>query len=127
MINSNTRNWTVLLLCTLLVKPCLADDTDEEIRESKVYETIGEMVVRRDELLKKFAVVMHGESLTIRGEANVNSVPAINARMTDRSRGFDLRSGYLVLVDFGPQAFESGRSTIQVGKVHKVVEHNPLV
>ncbi len=86
-----------LLHCVLLVAPCLADDkpkppTQAEIREAKVYEAIAEMVVRRDDLLQKFAVVMHGEGASLGMDAGPIVRPAVNVRLVDRSKKFDMRS-----------------------------------
>ena len=61
-----------------------------EIREAKVYETLGEMVVRRDDLLTKFAVVMHGEIVVVGFNRGPIVRPAVNVRIVDRSRSFDM-------------------------------------
>ena len=118
-------------LSLLLVAPCLADDaprppTDAEIRESKVFDAIGEMTVRRDELLKKFAVVMHGESVATRKDKELCVLPLVNARISDKSREFDLRAFYQVIKDQGPH-FEGGSVTIQIGQEHKAIDFNPFV
>lgn len=120
-----------LLHCVLLVAPCLADDkpkppTQAEIREAKVYEAIAEMVVRRDDLLQKFAVVMHGEGASLGMDAGPIVRPAVNVRLVDRSKKFDMRSGYTVITDEGSH-YEVGNSTIQIGTTHKAIDHNPLV
>ena len=124
-----------LLHCLLMATACVldahADDdprppTAAELRDAKVYETIGEFVVRRDKLLEKFAVVMHGEVVGLGRDVGPRIFPRVSVRIVDRSRSFDLRAGYAVhLNDRSP--FEAGDVMIQVGTKQKAIEFNPFV
>jgi len=90
--------------------------TDEELREAQVYEAIGEMIKRRDSLLKKFAVVLHGE-VTVTGsvEQPVSISPCVQCRVVDRSRSFDLKAHYSVF----QSRFESGNEVVKIGDQYK--------
>lgn len=66
--------------------------TAAELREAKLYEAIADMIHRRDILLKKFAVVLHGEMTTTGREGGPGELPVICARVVDKTRDFDLRA-----------------------------------
>ncbi len=97
-----------------------------EIRESKVYSAIADMAVRRDDLLQKFAVVMHGEAAVLGMARGPIVRPAVNVRLVDRTLKYDMSAGYTVITDQGPH-FEVGCSVIQIGTKHKAIVHNPVV
>ncbi|MCG8649103.1 MAG: hypothetical protein MI861_04685, partial [Pirellulales bacterium] len=122
----------LVTLTVLICAECLADEgatlpSDADAREAKIYDTIGEIVVRRDQMLQKFAVVMHGEHVRIGSKRDPNPIigPVINARLTDRSKDFDMKSGYGMSPE-NPD-YESGTTTIQIGTTHKAIDHNPFL
>ncbi|WP_146409802.1 hypothetical protein [Allorhodopirellula heiligendammensis] len=74
--------------------------TDSEAREEKIDEILTDMTVRRDRLLKRFAVVLHGEYVTLGSHANPLLIhPIVMARVVDQERDFDLKAMYLVYPD----------------------------
>ena len=110
-----------LLVCLLtLMCPwcCVAQEAKPpsaaEIREAKVYETIGEMISRRDELMKKFAVVLHGEHCRV-GDGDPAVGPVVYARVVDQSRSFDLEARYEAIAGQS----ESGSEVVRIGKEYK--------
>lgn len=120
------RRLFLPLLCLVLSSPCRAEFGDEAERETRVYKALADIVSNRDELLKKFAVVVHGEAVAFRGEERLTATPVINARIVDRRRSFDLRAGYLVVTDAGPQ-FEAGRLTLRQKDQHRAIANNPVL
>ncbi len=74
--------------------------TDPEARKEKIDEILADMTVRRDRLLKRFAVVLHGEYVTLGSRANPLLIhPIVMARVVDQKRDFDLKAMYLVFPD----------------------------
>jgi len=94
--------------------------TDVEIRESKVFDAIGEMIERRDKLLKQFAVVLHGELVsTSQDDDPIRTTPLIMARVVSEKRRFDLRASYTVLHG----KHELGREVVRQGDRYKERTH----
>ncbi|TWT50687.1 hypothetical protein Pla22_34300 [Rubripirellula amarantea] len=86
-----------------------------EIREAKLFETIGEIIDRRDEMLKRFAVVLQGESTSIRPGSPPRVMPHFFCRVTDSTRQFDLYANFVV----HPDGLEHGAETVRIDKVWK--------
>ena len=110
--------FLVCLLTLMCPWCCVAQEpkapSAAEIREAKVYETIGEMISRRDELMKKFAVVLHGEHCRV-GDGDPLVGPHVYARVVDQSRSFDLKANYGAKTGQS----ESGSEVVRIGKEYK--------
>ncbi len=90
--------------------------TEEEIRQAEVYKALGDMIKRRDTLLKKFAVVMHGEVvMTGTTKSPVITFPYLQCRVVDQSRAFDLRASFSI-DDYNA---ESGFEVVKIGTQYK--------
>jgi len=121
---SDRKRRTSVAICVLLVIGATlpmfvsaqspADDasppdlqTDPEARKDKIDEIFTDMTVRRDRLLRRFAVVLHGEYITVGGRKNPLLVhPIVMARVVDQKRDFDLKAMYLVLPDLAENGDE---------------------
>jgi hypothetical protein len=84
--------------------------------EEKVYDAIADMISRRNKLMKKFATVFHGESITLgRRDSAITSCPYVVARVVDSERKFDLRAEY----GLSYNNFETGSETVQENGKYK--------
>ena len=111
-------SWLLLFLHAAFVvadePPKPKPPTEEELREAEVYDAIAEMIKRRDQLLRKFAVVLSGEVTTF-GENGPSVKPLVLARVTDERRSFDLKSEFVILEG----QFASGSETLRIGTKYK--------
>lgn len=97
--------------------------TAEEIREAKLFDAIGEMAVRRDELLKKFAVVMWGEYVSTGNTTEpVYTSTQTYARVVDRKRKFDLRAHFT-----DRQHYCDGYETVEWDGLYKARDNRQLL
>jgi hypothetical protein len=119
----------ILFLVVLLLLPSMrsiADEpkppTDEEIREAKVYDVIADMIRRREQLLKKFAVILQGEGVAMTPNNGIVERPIVCARVADSSRSFDLKSHY-VLVE---SRHETGAELLRIGTTYKTREYGAV-
>jgi len=115
------------LVCSALTPFALGQETkpptDAEIRESKVFDAIGEMIERRDKLLKQFAVVLHGEIIiTGHDDLPIKNVPMVLARAVSAKRKFDLRAKFEVQ----SSKEEIGREVVREGDRYKGRTHTLL-
>lgn len=112
------RSYSFIVLCSFLLMSTVAKADEPmsaaEKRESRVYEAIADMAVRRDDLLRKFAVVLYGEGTVFGMKDGPHSQPVYFIRVVDHKRDFDLKAHFTV-----QDHRESGSELVRIGKKYK--------